>query len=162
MEIVTERLVLRPTRHDDIAAVYAYMSDPEVMRFDPAMPFSEEVTTIIVTTKAENAENAMANNVPIRGFVITLKETQENGESGQLIGDCGLRHSEKDQSAEMVYHLNRNYWNRGYATEVARALVTYGFETLGLTKIIAECEDGNFFQGEFRDTTVLRYGISHA
>ena len=40
--------------------------------------------------------------------------------------------------AELGYRLRRAYWGRGLATEGSRALVAYGFDRLGLRRIVAQ------------------------
>jgi RimJ/RimL family protein N-acetyltransferase len=41
------------------------------------------------------------------------------------------------------YCLNRDFWGKGYGTEVARALITFGFEQLNLHRIYATCDPQN-------------------
>ncbi|MGP5665271.1 GNAT family N-acetyltransferase [Glutamicibacter arilaitensis] len=47
------------------------------------------------------------------------------------------------KAGEIGYTLNRNYWGRGYATEVAVLLLQLGFENLGLERISATCDARN-------------------
>jgi len=69
-------------------------------------------------------------------LAITLKET------GQLIGGCSL-HKNKDEGASIGYTLNRQFWGKGYTTELARALLTFGFTQLNLHRIFALCDEEN-------------------
>ena len=39
--------------------------------------------------------------------------------------------------ATLAFYLARPYWNRGLATEAGRAFVRHGFQTLGLSRIVA-------------------------
>jgi ribosomal-protein-alanine N-acetyltransferase len=39
----------------------------------------------------------------------------------------------------MGYWIGKTYWGRGYGTEAARAVLAYGFDTLGLNRIYAHC-----------------------
>jgi ribosomal-protein-alanine N-acetyltransferase len=61
----------------------------------------------------------------------------------RYIGRCGIYRRVDDNNqvipgeATLAYYLARPYWGRGLATEAGRALVQYGFETLGLTRIVA-------------------------
>ena len=41
------------------------------------------------------------------------------------------------------YCLNRDYWGHGYATEAAQAVISFGFEQLGLHRIFAICDPCN-------------------
>src|SRR6185437_2809722 len=61
----------------------------------------------------------------------------------RLIGSCTLSVQRKHKRAQMGWDLNRDYWNYGYATEAAQALLAYAFETLGVTYVEADCFMGN-------------------
>ena len=55
-----------------------------------------------------------------------------------FIGVCILKPADSDPSRiELGYVLTPKYWGAGLATELARALVTYGFEEKGLQEICA-------------------------
>ena len=62
---------------------------------------------------------------------------------GRYIGRCGLYPRRNEEGyvvpgeAMLAYYLARPYWGRGLATEAGHAFVKYGFETLGLTCIVA-------------------------
>jgi RimJ/RimL family protein N-acetyltransferase len=59
-------------------------------------------------------------------------------ESGRLVGDCGLIPLEgQGPEVELGYRFDREHWGRGYATEAARAALAFGFDTLGLSEIVA-------------------------
>ena len=49
----------------------------------------------------------------------------------------------ENKEAMMGYILNRKYWNQGYMSEAARRVVAFGFEQLGLHRIIAGCDPAN-------------------
>ncbi|MCP3138115.1 GNAT family N-acetyltransferase [Pyxidicoccus xibeiensis] len=56
----------------------------------------------------------------------------------------GLEDAEaRTPTAELSYWLGRAYWGQGLATEAAVALVRYGFETLGLASLRANCFSRN-------------------
>ena len=57
--------------------------------------------------------------------------------SDTLCGGVGLRIKADHRRAELGYWIGVPYWGNGYATEAARAVVKYGFETLGLHRIFA-------------------------
>jgi RimJ/RimL family protein N-acetyltransferase len=56
--------------------------------------------------------------------------------SGRFIGWFSLNYVPKTVEVEVGYRLLPHAWGRGFATEGARALVSHGFETLGLYRII--------------------------
>jgi ribosomal-protein-alanine N-acetyltransferase len=57
--------------------------------------------------------------------------------SGRVIGACGLQLLEDGPEVELGYRLGRASRGHGYATEAARVWLEYGFETLGLDRIVA-------------------------
>ena len=62
----------------------------------------------------------------------------------RLIGWCGLGISDDEPREAIVwYTLHPDAWNRGYTTEAARALVDFGFRTLGLHRVGADCDPAN-------------------
>jgi RimJ/RimL family protein N-acetyltransferase len=59
--------------------------------------------------------------------------------SNQLIGNCGVRMEKADDlEANIGYELNPQYWNFGYATEAAHAIVDFGFQHFGIHRIWAD------------------------
>jgi [ribosomal protein S5]-alanine N-acetyltransferase len=56
---------------------------------------------------------------------------------GPLLGTIRLTLNPVDNHAEMGYWIGKPFWNNGYCTEAARAVVDYGFEVLGLERIYA-------------------------
>jgi ribosomal-protein-alanine N-acetyltransferase len=54
---------------------------------------------------------------------------------GALVGTISLIIKREHQRAELGYWIAPDCWNRGYATEATRAIIDFGFETLGLHRI---------------------------
>lgn len=75
-------------------------------------------------------------------FAIILKTTDE------LIGAVGLIIDKGSNRAELGYWIGKEYWNRGYCTEAAGAIVDYGFGQLFLRKITASHFSGNLSSGK--------------
>ncbi len=135
LPISTERLVLRDFRPEDVAAVHAYGSDPEVVRYMPFGPNTEAESQAFLARKLQDQ---LANPRTGFGLAITLAA------SGELIGSCALRVTAPErQEAEIGYVLRRDVWGQGYATEAARALVALGFAHLGMHRIQAYCRVEN-------------------
>ncbi len=65
-------------------------------------------------------------------------------ESATVMGDCGLiLYAHQGPEIELGFRLGKAYWGKGYATEAARAWVSYGFEELGLDRIVAVAHPDN-------------------
>lgn len=131
-EIETERLLLRPLSINDIKTVHEYASDIENTRFMMYLPnetVEETQNFLLGVTKEWEKERPSFYE-----FAIVLKNIQ--------IGAISLYFEEKD-SAEIGWILHRNYQKNGYATEAARAIVDFAFNTLHIEKITAHCDFRN-------------------
>ena len=136
MILETERLRLRPwtLTEDDVAAAFRIYGDPEVMSMmglplDPDLAATRTGLTRIVGRYAE---------WPGMGLW-AVKEVA----TGAIIGSAGIKPMDGGPEIEIGYHLARAAWGKGYATEVARALVDYGFSRLGLTRIVGVARPEN-------------------
>jgi [ribosomal protein S5]-alanine N-acetyltransferase len=54
-----------------------------------------------------------------------------------LMGAIGLEISREHRHAELGYWIGKPYWNQGYCTESAAAMLQYGFDILDLERIFA-------------------------
>jgi RimJ/RimL family protein N-acetyltransferase len=124
----TERLVLRPYTLDDAADVRRLAGDPVVA--DTALniphPYPEGAAEAWIG-QHQGWFDAGEGVV----YAVTLRAT------GELLGSVSMGINRKHNRAEMGYWIGKPYWNQGYATEAARALVGYGFQELGLNRIFA-------------------------
>ena len=59
--------------------------------------------------------------------------------TGDLIGDCGITKQGVDGELlyEIGYHLRRDRWGQGFATEAAQACKAWGFANLSVDRIIS-------------------------
>jgi [ribosomal protein S5]-alanine N-acetyltransferase len=129
----TERLFLRQYKEDDMPFLHSIFSDSETMKYYPA-PFSFEQTQNWIK---KNQERYQEDGYGLWG--ICLKETDE------LIGDCGLVKQKVDDKTEVEigYHINKEYWSKGIASEAAKGCKEYGFIQLGLNKLISIIDPRN-------------------
>ena len=113
----TERLTLREMRRSDVDGLYLLFSDPLLMRF--WLPFDWSGTEQWVERNLRRYEQD--------GFglwTLVLKS------SGEVIGDCGMitQEIEGAKATEIGWHVRRDLWRQGLATEAARAGRDYGFD----------------------------------
>ena len=116
----TSRLILREFAPDDADALALVLSDPETMRFYPGSVDRAGVEQWIARNLRRYQENG-------HGFwAMVLKS------NGELIGDCGLTVQDVDgqNEIEIGYHVRRDLWGQGLATEAARACRDFGFARL--------------------------------
>jgi RimJ/RimL family protein N-acetyltransferase len=64
-------------------------------------------------------------------------------ENGEFMGCCGLEPQEDGKTLEMGYWLGERYWNNGYTTEAAHALIDMAFRTRDIEQIDARCRVTN-------------------
>ena len=123
----TPRLILRAFREDDIDPLAALMANPDFMRFSLGI-FSRSQTSAFLD-KVLNWNRA---GLPSQ-FAVILRETHE------LIGFCGFLHQVVDDTneIEISYRLHPSHWNRGLATEAAKAVRDHGFRDLHLPRLIS-------------------------
>ena len=126
MELFTDRLTLRPFRSEDWPSLYAYLRDPETVRFELYEPFTEDRSK--QEAKRREADDA---------FIAVCENA-----TGHLIGNLYFERRDMD-CWELGYVFNRAYWHNGFATEAAQALLTYAFATLHAHRVFAECNPEN-------------------
>ncbi len=63
--------------------------------------------------------------------------------SGETIGAAGLQHLEGGPEVEVGYRFLKEHWGQGYATESAQASIAYGFDEVGLDRIVAVALETN-------------------
>ena len=126
-QLRTERLVLRHLTLDDLDALQAVLGDAETMRYYPA-PFTKDATRAWIERSIERY--ALDGHAL---FAVTLRDT------GELIGDCGparMLIEERDE-VELGWHIRRDQWNRGFATEAARASRDWALDQLGEPRLVS-------------------------
>jgi RimJ/RimL family protein N-acetyltransferase len=127
--IETERLILRTWKDDDADEYYRINQDQQVIEFLLGPLSMEEVKKFIFSM------NQQFNEL---GFTLWAAEEKE---SGKLIGFIGLNppkwESHFTPCVEIGWRLGSEYWGKGYATEGAKAVLRYGFETMGLKEIVS-------------------------
>jgi ribosomal-protein-alanine N-acetyltransferase len=123
--IETARLKLRLPSPGDVESIHSIWSDPEVMKFIPIILFRtrEEIGEFIPLSIERWKE---------RGFGIFAVTTKEND---QMVGYCGLQYLDNTTEVEIYYGFSKDSWNKGIATEAARAVMRFGFEELKLDSI---------------------------
>ena len=130
---VTTRLQLREMCPADIDWLDRLNSDADVMRYlgGPASRASTEqmLSGRILRYYDEH---------PGLGVWATVERS-----SGAVLGFHLLNHIRGEAYIQVGYRLFREAWGQGYATEMARALLDYGFDSLGLAQIVAITDLGN-------------------
>jgi RimJ/RimL family protein N-acetyltransferase len=132
--IPTARTSLRPVSMEDVGTLHRLWTDPEVRRFfwdDEVIPYE----------RAEAAVRESVEDFGRHGFGLWISERRQH--RGDPIGFCGLRHLDDEPEVEILYGISPPEWGRGFATEVALAVLRYGFERAGLDRVLGIADAGN-------------------
>ena len=133
MILETQRLCFRRLTQDDFGNLCTILQDPKAM-YAYEHAFSDEEVQQWLDRQLERYREY--------GFglwAVLLKQT------GEFIGQAGLTMQDCDgeQLLEIGYLFRRVYWHNGYATEAARALKQYAFDTLGAQRVYSIIRDTN-------------------
>lgn len=129
MYVSTERLVLRDFRLNDVDAVHAITSDPDVAAFTPWVAQTWDLTVELVE-RAVTAGGPEHLAVCLRG-------------SSELVGIVGsgpVIHGEAEAgSRELSWALRRDVWGQGIAAEAVSVLIEEVFLDPDVIKVVAYC-----------------------
>jgi ribosomal-protein-alanine N-acetyltransferase len=124
LQITTNRLLLKRFRHEDAEEVFnVYASVPEVTKF-MAWP----IHTSLDDTRSflDYADDSWDNGSDY-SYSVRLATT------GELVGSFGLLNM--DGKLQFGYSFGPRYWNRGYATEVCKTMMTLLKSQTGVFRI---------------------------
>ena len=130
----TSRLLLRPFELSDASEVQRMVRAKEIAQTTLAIPhpYPDGASEAWILGHGANWEKGVGVE-----FAVVEKEFM------RLVGAIGLVISVAHKKAELGYWIGTEYWNRGYSTEAAKAVVEFTFVELGINKIIARHFSGN-------------------
>ena len=150
--LTTDRLVLRPLDAQDAPRLVELLNVRAIHETTLQIPFpyTLEDAEFWIKLAGIQHEDDQSFNLSIR-----LRETDE------LMGGIGMRDFDRDHlRAEMGFWIGVPYWNQGYMTEAVRAVLDYGFGTLGLHRIWAGHLVGNNASGRVQQKAgMTREGV---
>jgi RimJ/RimL family protein N-acetyltransferase len=131
--IETRRLLLRPPHDDDIDDMVQLANNVSVASMLGTMPhpyFPDDAKEFLARVKRRTKGDSV--------YAITNKQ------DGEFMGCCGLHHdAQRFELPYMGYWLGEPYWNRGFATEAARALVDLFFKVTDREELMISCRREN-------------------
>jgi RimJ/RimL family protein N-acetyltransferase len=135
-ELRTERLLLRQLTERDIDSLVAYRSRVDVCRYVPFTPMSHDDVAQRLATQWATTELTEEGQSLTLGIEVV--------QTGRLVGDVVLFwRSRLHSGGELGYVLNPEDGGRGYATEAAAEMLRFGFDAVGLHRIIARVDERN-------------------
>jgi RimJ/RimL family protein N-acetyltransferase len=138
--LTTERLRLVPFTDEHLDGLSVLNSDPEVMRYISGRSETRDETVVFV----ERVKQRWIE------FGYSWWSFIEK-DSGELIGAGALQNLRREAMAspdptcplEIGWRLRRDYWHKGMASEAARAIAGFAFDTVHADELYAVCHPDN-------------------
>lgn len=131
--IETERLLLRTFSEEDANLVYLLNLDPDVTRYtgDPVRDTAHA---------QEVLQKAILPQYALYGYGRWAVHSKPGL---KFIGWCGLKMRPDAKEIDLGYRFMRESWGKGFATEAAAASLRYGFEKVGIKRIVGRALPAN-------------------
>jgi len=144
----TERLILRHLSIDDAEFILELLNEPSFLRYigDKGVRTIDDARQYILNGPIKSYER--------HGFGLYLVELKEGG---LPIGISGLVKRPALTDADVGFAFLPAYWSKGYAVESASAVMAYGREVLGLTRILAITSPDNEMSAKLLGKIGLRF-----
>ncbi len=126
--LLSPRLVMRAPHEDDIDALAHLANNANIANMVARMPHP-----YTVADAADFVRRTRAGAIGKCVYAIT------KADNGAFLGCCGIEPHEDGRTVELGYWLGEPYWNEGYATEAAHALIDMVFRTRDVEQIDARC-----------------------
>lgn len=145
--IETERLILRQFEPGEGQLIFTLNEDPEVTLYtgDPVrdLAHANEVLDQVILP-----QYALYNH---GRWAVHTKPGME------FIGWCGLKYRPELDEVDLGYRFIKTAWGKGYASEAAMASLRYGFEKLGLNRIVGRAMPGNIASLKVLEKCGMKY-----
>ncbi len=147
-EIETARLRLRPFSMADVPQVATLANEWDIANNTAALPYPYTL---------EMAESWIRSHTghsdPDHEITFAIANNTDNS----VIGAIGIRPLWAHARGEFGYWIGKPFWNRGYATEAGKALITYAFDVLHLNKVHAV----HFVRNPASGRVMQKIGMQH-
>jgi predicted acetyltransferase/RimJ/RimL family protein N-acetyltransferase len=150
----TKRLIIKTPERADFDNLYVLQSDTDVMQY-----LGQGVRTQVeVMTGLEKAISHQEKH----GFSLGCVYEKN---SGNFVGRAGLIYLAYDDTQpdiEVGYALTKSAWNKGYATELAKGLIDWGFQHLSIDRLVAVVNPKNDRSRRVLEKIKMNYvGLAH-
>ncbi len=130
--IETERTILRRLTVDDAEEIYALNLDHDVLKYTGDQPFCNIPASKDFLTKYDQYEK-----YGVGRLAVIEKATSK------FIGWCGLKYNPDKDEYDIGFRFFRDYWDKGFATETAKRCLDFGFNELGIARIVGRAMKEN-------------------
>ena len=132
--IETKRLLLRPFDCNDLDIIIKIYSDEEIMKYVPFPVMDQEMAQHQLDKNVAGWEVSPQINYEM---AVVCKETNEK------IGRAEITRNYPEESAMIGWMLIKSAWGKGFASEIADALIGYCFNELQVHRVYALCHPDN-------------------
>lgn len=129
----TERCLVRETTPEDVEDFYRIYSAPEITKYMEELYPEKEQEKQYIREYIEKVYTFFEFGV----WTVVEKK------SGSVIGRAGFAYREGYQDPELGFIIGIPWQRQGYAEEVCRAILAYGWENLGFQQVQALVMPGN-------------------
>ena len=142
----TERLYLREITIEDAENAYLLNLDPEVVKYTSDEPFEN----------VECARTFLKNYDHYKKYGFG-RWAVINKTDNEFLGWCGLKYTEELDEFDIGFRFFKKHWNKGYATESAKACLELGFKKFEMPKIVGRAMKENFGSIKVLEKIGLKY-----
>ena len=146
--IETKHLKLRPFTLDDAPELQRLIGERDIASttLNIPYPYEDSMAEEWISKHQEHFERGESVQ-----FAISHRE------QGFFMGGIGLNINKEYEHAEIGYWIGKPYWNQGYCTEAAQAVLKYGFEVLELHRIYSR----HFTRNPASGRVMQKIGMKH-
>lgn len=133
MILETERLILRKWQPGEEAQLKLFLGSEKVMYAYEGAFNNQQIEEWLKWNLRSYEE---------KGYGLWAIERKSDG---AIIGECGLTNQNVagEEYLEIGYHLNSEFWKKGYMIEAAKAVKKYAFTVLEVDEVVSIVRDTN-------------------
>ncbi len=149
----TSLLILREPREDEARYFYELDQDPEVMRY---LSDGRPTSVVEANVAMGRVQKILRAHTGRLGLWWALRK-----DSGEFLGWFHFRPDKSTpddvRNIELGYRLKQKFWRKGFATEVSRVLIEFGFRGYGLDSVFAVTMKSNVASRGVMEKVGLRF-----
>lgn len=130
INIETPRLVIRRLEEKDFSAFYDLMKDPIACRYLPSDPSSK--TDKAIRDLFDKTIRGYLTSRQVHYYAIAFRVNDD------FMGCIGIFETSSLQDMEIQFNILPGYWNHGFASEAAYALIQHAFEKMQVTRVFVK------------------------
>jgi [ribosomal protein S5]-alanine N-acetyltransferase len=151
--ILTERLIMEDMTHQDLINIQSIARDPLVMRYVLIWLENDEQIAGFLHRGIEESRAADRMN-----YLLAVRIPGNRDFAGFTMLEIN---PEQTSTAEVGCILLPAYWKAGYASEILRAFLAFGFNKLSLHRVFCKCDELNSASAHVLEKCGLQYEGTH-